>query len=521
MRPRRGSVRGVHLARRLLRPGRGAHDFAVRATDAAGNVNGTPAVRSWTVAPPPDTTAPETSIDDGPQGTTSDTSASLTFSSDDTGASFECALDGAAYAACTSPAVYSGLALGAHDFAVRATDAAGNVDGTPAVRSWTVAPPPDTTAPETSIDSGPDATTSDTSATLTFSSEAGASFECALDGAAYAACTSPAAYSGLAEGAHTFDVRATDAAGNTDATPASRTWTIDINHDPSFDADLGDQSSAEGDTISLAASASDADGDALTYGASGLPAGLAIDATTGLISGTITFDAAGSHAVTVHVRDGLLVIDASDSFGWSVADTDVSAPETSIDSGPDATTSDTSATLTFSSEAGASFECALDAAPFAACTSPAAYSGLAEGAHDFAVRATDAAGNVDGTPAVRSWTVAPPPDTTAPETSIDSGPDATTSDTSATLTFSSEAGASFECALDAAPFAACTSPAAYSGLAEGAHETSRSAPPTPPVTSTARPRSAAGPWRHRPTPPRPRRASMTARRARHLTPARR
>jgi hypothetical protein len=59
------------------------------------------------------------------------------------------------------------------------------------------------------------------------SSETGSSFECRLDAAAWASCTSPKSYSSLAAGNHTFDVRATDAVGNTDPTPAMRTWTIE------------------------------------------------------------------------------------------------------------------------------------------------------------------------------------------------------------------------------------------------------------------------------------------------------
>src|SRR5215207_8710632 len=85
----------------------------------------------------------------------------------------------------------------------------------------------DTTAPDTTITSGPTGIVSSTSATFEFSStEAGSSFACSLDGAAYQSCTSPKSYSGLAATTHTLSVRATDPAGNTDATPATQTWTI-------------------------------------------------------------------------------------------------------------------------------------------------------------------------------------------------------------------------------------------------------------------------------------------------------
>ena len=47
-----------------------------------------------------------------------------------------------------------------------------------------------------------------------------------LDGVAFAGCTSPVSYSGLALGSHTFAVRATDTAGNTESPPMQRTWTI-------------------------------------------------------------------------------------------------------------------------------------------------------------------------------------------------------------------------------------------------------------------------------------------------------
>ena len=84
----------------------------------------------------------------------------------------------------------------------------------------------DTTPPDTSITSAPPTTTSSTSASFSFTSEANSSFECKLDAGTFGACSPPKAYSGLAAGSHTFEVRARDAAGNLDATPARHTWTI-------------------------------------------------------------------------------------------------------------------------------------------------------------------------------------------------------------------------------------------------------------------------------------------------------
>jgi hypothetical protein len=72
--------------------------------------------------------------------------ASFGFTASEAGSSFSCRLDDGAWAACGSPKGYTGLANGTHTFLVRATDAAGNVDGTPASRSWTVSVPAPPTA---------------------------------------------------------------------------------------------------------------------------------------------------------------------------------------------------------------------------------------------------------------------------------------------------------------------------------------------------------------------------------------
>src|SRR5204863_2003520 len=117
----------------------------------------------------------------------------------------------------------SGLADGSHSFQVRATDPAGNTDPTPASYTWTV----DTTPPDASMRTRPTASHAASTDGVSFTAnEAGSTFACQLDASAFAPCVSPQSYSGLAHGSHSFQVRATDPAGNTDPTPASYTWTV-------------------------------------------------------------------------------------------------------------------------------------------------------------------------------------------------------------------------------------------------------------------------------------------------------
>ena len=417
-----------------------------------------------------DQSAPDTSIDSSPSDPTAATGASFDFSSTEGGSTFECELDGGGFSSCSSPQSYAGLSGGSHTFEVRATDVAGNTDATPASFSWTV----DTTAPDTSIDSSPSDPTGATGASFDFSStEGGSTFECELDGGGFSSCSSPQSYAGLSGGSHTFEVRATDVAGNTDATPASFSWTVDT-----------------------------------------------------------------------------------------------TAPDTSIDSSPSDPTGATGASFDFSStEGGSTFECELDGGGFSSCSSPQSYSSLIDGTHTFKVRATDEVGNTDATPASFTWFVdAGPPsisigspngsvnlttadpftitatspdgdiasveffectdsssdcstgtwtplgaaDTTAPYTAswsvpadgnaslraiatdvgsntgedvinvtvdrtrpdsnIDSAPADPTNATDADFDFSAnESGVSFQCQLDGGTYGACSSPQSYNGLADGSH----------------------------------------------------
>jgi hypothetical protein len=91
---------------------------------------------------------------------------------------------------------------------------------------------------------------------------------------------------------------------------------------------------------------------------------------------------------------------------------------------------------------------------------------LADGSHQFEVRAVNIVGERDSSPAVRNWGI----DTVPPDTTLMSGPDAVVSATSATFNFgSADPAATFECSLDGSSFAACTPPQTYSALTEGQH----------------------------------------------------
>lgn len=80
--------------------------------------------------------APETAITAGPTGRTGDSSPSFAFESNDPAATFECSLDGRAFTPCASPTAYAGVTESPHTFVVRAVDAAGSADPTPAERSF-------------------------------------------------------------------------------------------------------------------------------------------------------------------------------------------------------------------------------------------------------------------------------------------------------------------------------------------------------------------------------------------------
>jgi hypothetical protein len=300
----------------------------------------------------------------------------------------------------------SALADGTYTIVAKATDAAGNVSLVSNDASLQVKVESniavDATAPDTTIDTNPDLVTDSDSATFTFSSnEQGATFECKLDGdAAFSACTSPQSYSGLNQGDHTFQVRATDSAGNVDATPATHGWTVGT-IGPNASITDGPLNSSDSRSATFTFTGAEADG---SYECK-----IDGEGSTGTFSActsgqSFTVDADGTYTFYVRASDALGNFGTPDSYSWTV---DTTAPDTTIDTKPSDPSNNASPSFTFSSsEENSTFECKLDnEASFTSCSSPKALSSLGEGSHTFQVRAKDAAGNVDGSPASYTWTV--------------------------------------------------------------------------------------------------------------------
>jgi hypothetical protein len=178
-----------------------------------------------------DISAPDTTITGCPEYGRGQTARLTLGGGDDVGVTgFECKIDSGAYASCASPYVLSAPPNGSTALSVRARDAAGNVDATPAVcaitsyvKSTPLPPePPKVTAHITA--SAPPR--------FVFTGKADETMECALDGAPYVVCTSPYIVSGVTAGDHQLRVRARNAIGVSAATPTA--WTVRAADDANF-----------------------------------------------------------------------------------------------------------------------------------------------------------------------------------------------------------------------------------------------------------------------------------------------
>jgi hypothetical protein len=151
------------------------------------------------------------------------------------GGLFQCSLDGGTFSTCTASPSFPGLADGSHTFAARYHDAGGLSNGTAATRQWTV----DTTAPLAfALQSPADGALVNSTPAFDWDATTDAlsppvAYELWIDGAERAetpvcsgAACSAEVTTALANGAHTWQIRALDALGNVRSS-ATRALTVD------------------------------------------------------------------------------------------------------------------------------------------------------------------------------------------------------------------------------------------------------------------------------------------------------
>ena len=177
----------------------------------------------------------------------------------------------------------------------------------------------DTTAPETTIIDKPANLDNDSTPTFTFSGDDGigsgvASFMCSMDGGTYTDCTSPFTSPTLADGSHTFYVYAIDMLGNADASPASHTWTLELNAPTVVSSVLADPQNTNAASVDFTVTFSEAvtDVDASDFtltktgtisgesvtGVSGGPIIYTVSVNTGTGSGNLRLDVPTSATIT-------------------------------------------------------------------------------------------------------------------------------------------------------------------------------------------------------------------------------
>ena len=423
----------------------GSHQFEVWGVNSLGEV-GQSQSHSWVI----DTTGPEVALGTiTPPGNSTETDISIAFSSE-AGAEFFCVLDGGEEVSCVSPFTQTGLGQGGHTVSVVAEDALGN-RGAPVSHAWVI----DVPAPPAVIDStNPVETqTSSTSMEIAFSAVGATSFECRLDGAAFEVCTSPKSYTGLGEGQHVFEVRGLNGFGEFGVV-ASHTWVVDTQGPVVAITSVDPAGDTEETQVRIDFSAEA--GSSFFCTLDGAPE--AACASPFVQAGL----GQGNHSFSVVAEDPLGNRGAAVTHSWTI---DVLPPVVLIDSvnPAEALTTQTSMALGFSG--APSYECRLDGAAWASCTSPQSYSGLGDGGHSFEVRGLNAF-NEPGPVASHSWTV----DTQGPVVvllAVD--PSGTSANTDFSASFSSEAGATFFCALDGGAEQSCASPFSAAGLGQGAH----------------------------------------------------
>ncbi|MDQ3727962.1 MAG: cellulase family glycosylhydrolase, partial [Actinomycetota bacterium] len=278
--------------------------------------------------------------------------------------------------------------------------------------------------PETVLNSTPPALGNSADVEFAFSSpDLGVTFQCSLDGAPFELCVSLNRYTGLSEGAHTFEVRAMDLLGRVDPYPDRYAFRIDLT------APTTDLSGPTGSTKDTRPQYTATSNDPNATFECSLDGG-AFSSCNSTFSFFLT---EGPHTISARAVDRAGNRDATPA---SISITvDNTLPDTTITSRPSAFTSSNQPSFSVtSSEADATFECALDSFDYQPRASPYQPQSLNDGYHVFRVRSRDQAGNVDSSPAFAEFTV----DTRSPAAQFTSAPGQFTRDSTPTFYFTAD-----------------------------------------------------------------------------------
>lgn len=221
-------------------------------------------------------------------------------------------------------------------------------------------------------------------------------YQCALDGGAFIACASPKALSGLADGTHTFSVRATNSAGDP-GPQTDRTWTVDTT--PPVAPVL---TGAPIGTVAVDHASITLSGEADATFRCSVDGSSYVTCAGPLV---LTGLADGSHTVSVQQVDA--AGNASTLEGTAAWTVDTSVPTVPDTEDEPVDTTASTATLSFATPAGLSAECSLDGDPYTACVSPLSVEDLPVGPHTLKLRMVNAAGTA-GAPRTVTWEVKAP-----------------------------------------------------------------------------------------------------------------
>ncbi|MES2966150.1 MAG: fibronectin type III domain-containing protein, partial [Bdellovibrionota bacterium] len=429
----------------LLGLGEGDHSLSITATDSLGN-RGVSAHVQWQI----DLTPPTTTITESHPSASPSTSETrqFVFNASES-SSFQCSLDAVAFSDCSSPMLLENLSEGWHRFEIRAIDSTGNV-GPVAAATWES----DFTAPTLTLGSTVPAAgnTNASNFNVEFASSESSTFLCRLDDSNEETCTSPFAGPFAADGVHSVSIVAVDLAGLR-SQAQSVSWSVDSSSPVISFASILPAASARLNT------------DDMEF----------VIQTSEPVTLMASFDGGPSEPIAASVlysnlSEGQhrLSVTGTDSFGNTLNTlvhdffVDRTVPIVQLAAEITGGTAQTVNSFTFSANEDATFECELDGAGFGGCSGGAMISGLAEGAHEYRVRATDGAGNVSAI-ASTTWSV----DHTAPTTSVTS---TQLNATSYRFDFaSSETNSTFVCSFDNSPETPCTSPLTMNSLSSGSH----------------------------------------------------